>query len=87
TFIDEINRICPDVAYLIFEQYCQNPDDKENYIKQLKTLIKELTEKIPENTELKTLIAEIDEEFSSAPLEIGPYGRRTYEILDSLPND
>lgn len=86
-FIDEIKRINPDIAYLIFEQYCHNKDDKENYTTKLEKLLQELAENIPENIELKVLMAETDEEFSSAPLELGPYGRRTYDILDSLPRD
>lgn len=83
-FVDEVNRLCPDVAYLIFEKICDDENDKKRYEDHIKDLVDELMRKIPKTTELKIVVASQEFEFSEFPSQLGPYGRRTMRMLDQL---
>ncbi len=83
-FLDELERIQPDIACLIFEQYCANKEEEGKYKSKLEDLIKDLKTKVPQMTELKFIVAMDNPDFADIPLELGPYGDRTFKLLDSL---
>ncbi len=80
-FIDEIQRLSPDFAFLIFEQYCQEQTHINEYKGKLDTVLRRIQECAP-NVELKVVVASEVECFNSVPIEIGPYGKRTYAFFD-----
>ena len=85
-FVDEIIRLYPDIAYLIFEQYCDEDDEKEWFKDRLDELIIELRQRIPDTTNLKVIVSSEYPEFVKIPFEFGPYGKRTWKMLDKLEN-
>jgi len=82
--IDEMARLCPDVCYLIFEKYSRDDDETEAVKKRLNELVSEIQQKVPQSTEIRTLVAMDHYDYSEIPREIGPYGKRTWTFLDSL---
>ncbi|MDR6984620.1 hypothetical protein J2X32_003266 [Rheinheimera pacifica] len=85
TFIDEIRRLSPDIAFLICEQYCQNLSDIDEYKGKLDDVLGEIRESVPK-VQLKVIVASEVDCFNSVPLEIGAWGERTYAFIDKLGN-
>lgn len=83
TFIDEIQRLSPDTAFLIFEQYCQNHEEIEGYKNKLNIVLASIRE-IVSYVEVKAIVASEVEDFYAVPVEIGPWGERTYAFFDRL---
>lgn len=81
SFIDEIQRIDPDIAYLIFEQYCQEEVDVDEFKGKLKAVTAHIIEQMPK-VQLQVIVASEVEGFDSVPLEIGPMGGRTHSFLE-----
>ncbi len=86
SFIDEITKLTPDIAYLIFEQYCDNANEIETFHQKLLNIEANITQKISSSTRLRVIIANKVISFSEIPIELGPYGKRTHKFLDGLPN-
>ncbi|WP_065204548.1 hypothetical protein [Shewanella woodyi] len=83
TFIDEIQRLSPDIAFLICEQYCEEPADIDEYKGKLEDVIGNIRENVP-NVEIKVIVASEVDSFTAVPIELGPYGARTYAFFDRL---
>ena len=83
-FIDEAKRLEADEMYLVFEQYCQESEEIDTFKDKLKSTIAKIREQIPEFTVLKVIVASDIANFNKLPIEIGPYGDRTYNYLDRL---
>lgn len=84
-FIDEIKSLSPDIAFLIFEQYCQDSGHIDEYKGRLGVVLGNIRESVP-SVELKVIVASEVDGFNSVPIEIGPYGERTYSFFDKLGN-
>lgn len=82
-FIDEIQRINPDIAFLIFEQYCEDSGHIEEYKNSLNVVLGKIREIVP-NIELNVIVASEVDDFNSVPIELGPYGARTHAFFDKL---
>ncbi|EOW3940024.1 hypothetical protein [Vibrio parahaemolyticus] len=83
-FIDEATRLEADEMYLVFEQYCQETEEIDTFKDKLNSTIEKIREKIPEFTTLKVIVASDIANFNKLPIEIGPYGYRTYSYLDRM---
>ena len=83
SFIDEIQRLSPDIAFLICEQYCQQQADIDEYKGKLEEVIANIHETIPD-IEVKVIVASEVDGFNSVPIELGPYGERTSAFFDRL---
>jgi hypothetical protein len=83
SFIDEIQRLSPDIAFLICEQYCQQQADIDEYKVKLEEVIANIHETIPD-IEVKVIVASEVDGFNSVPIELGPYGERTSAFFDRL---
>jgi hypothetical protein len=82
-FIDEIQRLSPDIAFLICEKYCQEPTDIDEYKVKLGSVIGSIRETVP-NIEVKVIVASEVDGFNSVPIELGPHGERTDAFFDRL---
>lgn len=82
-FIDEIQRLSPDIAFLICEQYCQEQADIDEYKGKLREVTGNIRENVS-NVEVKVVVASEVNGFNSVPIELGPYGERTYSFFDKL---
>tara|TARA_Y100000310_G_C20704311_1_gene833501 strand:+ start:33171 stop:35651 length:2481 start_codon:yes stop_codon:yes gene_type:complete len=83
SFIDEVQRIEPDIAYLICEQYCQEVDEVEGFKARLEAVELEIREQIP-TVQLQVIVASEIDGFDSVPFEIGPHGDRTDSFFQRL---
>lgn len=82
-FIDEIQRITPDIAFLICEQYCQEQADIDEYKEKLEVVTGNIRESVP-NVEVKVIVASEVDGFNAVPIELGPRCERTYAFFDRL---
>ncbi|WP_155085025.1 hypothetical protein [Piscirickettsia salmonis] len=87
-FIDEINRIEPDVAYLMFEEIYEECDEfgtPNDVIDQLEKIKENIASHIPIKTKLKMVIAAChDELFKNALNGVGIAGARTNAYLSEI---
>ena len=80
-FIKKINLLMPDIAILAFEQYSENNDDRDLAIQELISAKQQIKEAIPENVEIKSIIAsENDPDFSNFSVRIPIPGMRTQKL-------
>jgi hypothetical protein len=82
-FIDKIQKLSPDIAFLICEQYCQEQADVDEYKGKLEEVTSKIRENVP-NVEIKVIVASEVDGFNSVPIELGPYGERTSAFFDML---
>ncbi|HAS6452958.1 TPA: hypothetical protein I7291_06545 [Vibrio parahaemolyticus] len=82
-FIDEIQRLSPDIAFLICEQYCQEKIDIDEYKAKIEEVTDNIREKVP-NVEVKVIVANEVDSFTKVPIELGPYGERTHAFFERL---
>ncbi|EGQ8730595.1 hypothetical protein H320_15415 [Vibrio parahaemolyticus 49] len=82
-FIDEIQRLSPDIAFLICEQYCQEQVDVDEYKAKIKEVTDNIREKVT-NVEVKVIVANEVDSFIEVPTELGPYGERTHAFFERL---
>ncbi|WP_340680908.1 hypothetical protein [Paraglaciecola sp.] len=84
-FIDEIQRLSPDIAFLICEQYCQEPTDINKYRVEFERVVVSIRQNVP-NVEVKVIVASEVDSFNSMPIKLGPHGERTHAFFDRLGN-
>lgn len=82
-FIDEIQRLSPDIAFLICEQYCKEQTDVDEYKAKIEEVTDNIREKVS-NVEVKIIVANEVDSFTEIPIELGPYGERTHAFLERL---
>ncbi|HEY5140932.1 MAG TPA: hypothetical protein VIJ25_16690, partial [Methylococcales bacterium] len=75
-FVNKINLIRPDVALLIFEQYCEDPVDLKQTRKDLETTIADISARVGEYVKVETVIASDFLDFSEYPIDLGYQGKR-----------
>lgn len=83
TFIEEIQKLSPDMAFLICEQYCQDPADIDEYKGKLEEATGNICESVP-NVEIKVIVASEVGSFNTMPIELGPHGERTHAFFYRL---
>ena len=87
-FIEKINRLKPDIALLVFEQYFPPKNiegldkDKSLAKKHLKSVMNKIKESIPKYISVECIVAEENPDFNQHPVELpSGYSVRTNKIL------
>jgi ribosomal protein S27E len=75
-FVNKINLIRPDVALLVFEQYCEDSVDLEQTREDLGTTIADISARVGDYVKVKTVIASDFSDFSEHPIDLGCQGKR-----------
>jgi len=83
-FIEEIKMIRPDVALLVFEQYCESVNDVDNTKIELMKVVDRISRNVGKSIKVKTLVAAEFQEFINHPADLGYCGNRVYKLLDSI---
>jgi hypothetical protein len=83
-FIQKINMIRPDVALLVFEQYCESEDEVERIKKELKKILQYISDKVSTRVKVQTLVASDSPEFRDYPDDLGYYGKRVSKFYDGM---
>jgi hypothetical protein len=83
-FTEKIKLIQPDVALLVFEQYCESETDLEATKQALKKVVEEISQSVGQHIKIKTMVASDFLEFNEFPAELGPWGRRVLEMLEKM---
>jgi hypothetical protein len=85
-FIEEIKLIQPDIALLIFEQYCESESDIEKTKIDLKNVAEIISKSVGEYTKVETLVASDFSEFVNHPINLGYWGKRVNIFFDTIEN-
>jgi hypothetical protein len=83
-FTEKIKLIQPDIAFLVFEQYCDSEAEIESTKQKLKKVIEELSQNVGKNIKIEIMVASDFPEFNEFPVELGSWGRRVSEVLDKM---
>ena len=83
SFLEKINALRPDIAYLAFETYkhSNQTEDIQSIKNRLSVIIQSLKMQISKHIEIKYVIAEDIFEFKEFPNELGPWGKRTHTLI------
>ena len=87
SFLEKINLLRPDVAFLAFETY-RHPnqtEDIQSIKNRLNATIETLKLRICRHTEFQFVVAAENSEFNEFPHKLGPWGKRTFSLMDSIP--
>ena len=83
-FVEEIALIRPDIALLVFEQYCESETDLETTKIKLEEVLKDIAERVGKHITVETMVASDSSEFDEYPVDLGYRGRRVRKFLDSI---
>lgn len=83
-FIEEIKLIRPDIALLVFEQYCEPETDLEATKIKLNKVLAEIAERVGRHIAVETLVASDFLEFNEYPVDLGYWGKRVHKMFDSI---
>ena len=85
-FLEEVERIKPNIAYLIFESICfDNERQFETALKyHLARCIVKLKNTILSSVELRIVIAESESKFTNIPDKIGQNGQQVHDFYERL---
>jgi hypothetical protein len=72
-FINEINLIRPDVALLVFEQYCEEGENAEPIKEKLKNVVADVSKNVSNYIKVEIVVASDSPEFCGYPVDIGNY--------------
>lgn len=72
-FIEKIKLIRPDVAQLVFEQYCEEEADIQSAKQELKKVAANISKSLGKYIKVETVVACDYPEFSEYPVDIGNY--------------
>ncbi len=72
-FIEKIKLIKPDIALLVFEQYCEEGDDAEPTKEKLKKMVTYVSENVGNYIRVEAVVASDYPEFSEYPVDLGYY--------------
>lgn len=72
-FIKKINLIRPDVALLVFEQYCKEGENTDPIKKELKKVVADIYKNVSNYIKVEIVVASDYPEFNEYPLDIGYY--------------
>lgn len=81
-FIEEIKLIRPDVALLIFEQYCESDPDLEATKIKLTKVLDDIAGSVGKHMTVKHMVASDFSEFSEYPIGLGYFGKRITKMFD-----
>jgi rubredoxin len=83
-FIGEIKLIRPDVALLVFEQYCELEKDVESTKVELRKVAEHISGSVGKHIKVETLVASDFVEFVNHPINLGYWGNRVSKLVDSI---
>ena len=85
-FMEKIELIHPDVALLIFEQYCESEDDSESTKAKLEKVLKDIAGSVGKGIRVESMVASESSDFKEYPADLGHMGKRVHGIFDSVDN-